>query len=88
MMKGWIISQKVPRPHSHKQFIRELLHKKHAYNEAYLRQFQDIFQKTGVGMADANLILYGSELDKDRIGERILGKLTYDIVGDARQHNH
>lgn len=72
---------------SHKQFVRELLHKKHAYNEAYLRQLQDIFQKAGVGMADANLILYGSEMDKDRIGERILGKLTYDIVGDAR-HQH
>lgn len=70
---------------SHKQFVRELLHKKHAYNETYLRQLQDIFQKAGVGMAGANLILYGSEMDKDRIGERILGKLTYDIVGDTRQ---
>ena len=62
---------------SHKQFVRELLHKKHAYNEAYLRQLQDIFQKAGVGMADANLILYGFEMDKDRIGERILGKRLY-----------
>nr|WP_300808368.1 HNH endonuclease domain-containing protein [uncultured Acetatifactor sp.] len=72
---------------SHKQFVRELLHKKHAYNETYLRQLQDIFQKAGVSMADANLILYGSEMDKDRIGERILGKLTYDIVGDSRRQH-
>ena len=38
-------------------------------------------------MADANLILYGFEMDKDRIGERILGKLTYDIVGDSRRQH-
>lgn len=68
---------------SHKQFVRELLYKKHAYNETYLRALQDIFRKAGIGRADANLILYGSEMDKDKIRERILGKLTFDIVGNA-----
>lgn len=68
---------------SHKQFVRELLHKKHAYNETYLRELQNIFRKAGIGRADANLILYGSEMDKNKIGERILGKLTFDIVGKA-----
>lgn len=72
---------------SHKQFVRELLHKKHAYNETYLRELQDIFRKAGVAKADANLILYGSEMDKDKIGGRILGKLTFDIVSDAT-HQH
>lgn len=68
---------------SHKQFVRELLYKKHAYNETYLKALQDIFRKAGIGRADANLILYGAEMDKDKIGERILGKLTFDIVGNA-----
>lgn len=72
---------------SHKQFVRELLHKKHAYNETYLRKLQDIFRKAGVGRTDANLILYGFEMEKDKIGERILGKLTFDIVGDAQSQH-
>lgn len=65
---------------SHKQYVRELLHKKHAYNETYLRELRDIFRKAGIDRADANLILYGSEMNKDKIGGRILGKLTFDIV--------
>lgn len=68
---------------SHKQFVRELLHKKHAYNETYLRELQNIFQKAGISRADANLILYGAEMDEDKIGERIPGKLTFDIVGNT-----
>lgn len=68
---------------SHKHFVRELLYKKHAYNETYLRELQDIFRKAGIGRVDSNLILYGFEMDKTKIGERILGKLTFDIVGNA-----
>lgn len=68
---------------SHKQFVRELLYKKHAYNETYLRELQDIFRKAGIDRVDTNLILYGFEMDKAKIGERILGKLTFDIVGNA-----
>lgn len=64
----------------HKQYVRELLYKKHAYNDSYLRQLQDIFRTSGISVSEANLILYGHEIDATKIHERPLGKLSYDII--------
>ena len=65
---------------SHKQYVRELLYKKHAYSEGYLNKLQDIFRGAKIGDADANLILYGHDIDAAKTDRRILGKLTYDLV--------
>lgn len=68
---------------SHKQYVRELLYKKHAYSEGYLNRLQDIFRYAKIGDADANLILYGHDIDAAKTDRRILGKLTYDLVSST-----
>lgn len=65
---------------SHEKYVREILYKKYAYNNTYLNQLQQIFKNNNISLQEQNMILYGQEIDEDKIDERILGKLTYDIV--------
>ncbi len=65
---------------THKQYVRELLYKKHAYNNTYQEELQNLFRNSGLPEADINILLYGSDLTDEHVDDRILGKLTCDIM--------
>ncbi|PDZ39782.1 hypothetical protein CON18_13015 [Bacillus cereus] len=66
---------------SHKDYVRELLYKKHAWsNKAYESLVNNLFLEMKLESTDINLFLYGNNLDPADFGKRPLSKITYDII--------
>lgn len=65
---------------SHKDYVRELLYKQHAYSRTYKQQLEALFADMGLDQFDIHLFLYGNSLRSDEFGKRPLSKLAYDIV--------
>ncbi|CAH1202615.1 hypothetical protein PAECIP111893_01851 [Paenibacillus plantiphilus] len=65
---------------SHKDYVRELLYKQHAYSRTYKQQLEELFADMGLDQFDIHLFLYGNSLRSDEFGKRPLSKLAYDII--------
>jgi hypothetical protein len=64
----------------HKDYVREILYKKHAYSDTYKGQLKQLFSDMNLGLTEVNLFLYGKDLNPGHLGKRPLSKLTYDII--------
>lgn len=69
---------------SHKDYIREILYKKHAYSDTYKGQLKQLFSDMNLGLTEINLFLYGKDLNPGYLGKRPLSKLTYDIINSNK----
>lgn len=67
---------------SHKDYVKELLYKKHAYSDTYKSQLNRLFSDMKLGSSEINLFLYGSDLKVTVLGKRPLSKLAYDIINN------
>ncbi|MFJ7928989.1 hypothetical protein [Peribacillus sp. NPDC096448] len=67
---------------SHKDYVKELLYKKHAYSTTYKSQLNKLFSDMKLGTSEINLFLYGNDLDPTHLGKRPLSKLAYDIINN------
>jgi hypothetical protein len=65
---------------SHKDYVREILYKKHAYSVTYKDQLKQLFLDMNLGLTEINLFLYGKDLNLVHLGKRPLSKLAYDII--------
>lgn len=68
----------------HKDYVREILYKKHAYSDTYKGQLQQLFSDMNLGSTEINLFLYGKDLNPVHLGKRPLSKLTYDIINSTK----
>lgn len=69
---------------SHKDYVREILYKKHAYSDTYKGQLKQLFSDMNLGPTEINLFLYGKDLNPVHLGKRPLSKLTYDIINSTK----
>lgn len=67
----------------HKDYVREILYKKHAYSDTYKGQLKKLFSDMNLGLTEINLFLYGKDLNLDYLGKKPLSKLTYDIINST-----
>ncbi|MEK3917826.1 hypothetical protein [Paenibacillus sp. FSL H7-0331] len=65
---------------SHKEYVRELLYKKHAYAGTYKNEMQKLFTTLSLSEEQIDLFLYGNKLLPDNLSTRPLAKLTYDVI--------
>ncbi|NHN33208.1 HNH endonuclease [Paenibacillus agricola] len=68
---------------SHKEYVRELLYKKHAYAGTYQDEMQKLFTTMNLSEEQINLFLYGDKLLPDNLSMRPLAKLAYDVIKKA-----
>ena len=67
---------------SHKDYVRELLYKKQAYNYTHLGQLKQLFLDLKLDSNEINLFLYGNNLNHANFRKRPLSKLAYDIINN------
>ncbi|NQX63545.1 hypothetical protein [Paenibacillus qinlingensis] len=65
---------------SHKEYVRELLYKKHAYAKTYQDDMQKLFNTMKLSEEQINLFLYGNKLLPEKLSMRPLSKLAYDVI--------
>jgi len=65
---------------SHKEYVRELLYKKHAWSNTYNHLLNQLFLEMELDPFEINLFLYGNSLKPEDFSKRPLSKLAYDIV--------
>lgn len=68
---------------SHKDYVRELLYKKHARSDAYENLINNLFLEMKLEPMDINLFIYGNNLNPADFGKRPLSKLAYDIINNT-----
>ncbi|XOJ01562.1 hypothetical protein ACMX2M_07465 [Paenibacillus polymyxa] len=65
---------------SHKEYVRELLHKQYVYKDAYNKDLTALFDNMQLSEQEIQLFLYGHVLHEDKLSDRPLSKLAYDII--------
>ncbi|MBY0009642.1 HNH endonuclease [Paenibacillus typhae] len=65
---------------SHKEYVRELLYKQYVYKDAYKKDLTALFDNMQLTEQEIHLFLYGHALQDDKLGDRPLSKLAYDII--------
>ncbi|MET3846952.1 hypothetical protein [Paenibacillus sp. OAE614] len=65
---------------SHKEYVRELLYKQYVYKDAYKKDLTALFDNMQLTEQEIQLFLYGQVLQEDKLGDRPLSKLAYDII--------
>ena len=68
---------------NHKDYVREILYKKHAYSNTYKGQLKQLFSDMNLDLIEVNIFLYGSELNPVQFGKRPLSKIAYDIINST-----
>ena len=65
---------------AHKDHVRELLYKKYAINNTYLKGINELFEKEKLTEEESNLFTYGQTLKVEDFNKRPLSKLAYDLI--------
>lgn len=64
----------------HKQYVRELIYKKTAYNKTYKDMLSKLMKDMKLSDEEIDLFLYGYVFTHDELYKKPLAKLTYDII--------
>ncbi|MBX4150751.1 hypothetical protein [Paenibacillus lautus] len=65
---------------SHKEYVRELLHKHYMYKDAYKKDLITLFDNMQLTEQEIEIFLYGHAMQEDKLGDRPSNKLAYDII--------
>lgn len=69
----------------HKDYVRDIYKAKSIYTKEYIASLVEKFPSVFNSVLDVQHFAYMNYLDKEHWGERILSKLTYDIVNDLEE---
>ena len=68
----------------HKDYVRDIIRAKQIYTDEYMQNLLSQFPQIFDSIADIQQMAYMNYLNKDQWGDRILAKLTYDIVHELQ----
>ena len=67
---------------NHKDCIKDIIKKHYVYSDQYIDELRDRFPEFFNSQGDVRDLIYGNYSSKEEWGNRILSKLTYDILRD------
>ena len=68
----------------HKDYVRDIIRAKQIYTDEYMQNLLSQFPQIFDSIADIQQMAYMNYLNKDQWGDRVLAKLTYDIVHELQ----
>ena len=68
----------------HKDYVRDIIRAKQIYTDEYMQNLLSQFPQIFDSIADIQQMAYMNYLNKDQWGDRILAKLTYDIIHELK----
>ena len=64
----------------HNDIVGDILKKHEIYNETYIKSLQNEFSQLFTGINDVRELIYGTPMERERMNNRPLSKLTNDIL--------